>query len=602
MSLQPGSARGNPSQVMSRQPGRARGNPSQEGRPVTLQTADVDFDGERCVSPQFGDVYFSADGPDEVRRVFLAPAAVAERAQASDQPFTIAELGFGTGLNLVVAAAATRARLHFVSFERHPLSRADMARALAPWRHDYPLVGPLIAAYPPPVRGWHRRFFESARVQLSVFFGDVGDGLADLRQQQRRGVDAWFLDGFAPKRNPEMWREPLFADIAALCATGATATTFSAAGEVRRRLAAHGFTVRRVDQRPHKRHSTAAVFAGSGRTFRAPREAVVVGAGLAGAATARRLVDKGIAVTLLDRGEGIASGASAIPAAVLHPRLLPAASVEALYRLQAFLHAAAWLPTRDGVASTGVLQLAGKSEHVTRLRRVAAVIPDEIAAYTDPHAASDIAGTSVRAPGLFFPGASMIDGKALALDLANDPHIAVMPDLDLPPGTTVIRASGADVAGFPHLEVRAVAGQLDRFACDRPPRLPIVGGGVIVPDRTSVWTGATYEYEPWDPDRASQANAARYSAFFRAEPGPSLDRFRGTRAVTSDRLPVIGADGDAWFNLGHGSHGTITAIFGAEIVASAVNGELAPATGDIRELLLPARFRARQLRRPNPFR
>ena len=568
---------------------------------VTLQTADVDFDGERCVSRRFGDVYFAADGPDEVRRVFLAPAAVAERAQASDQPFTIAELGFGSGLNLVVAAAVTRAHLHFVSFERHPLARADLARALNPWRHDYPLVGSLIAAYPPPVPGWHRRFLDSGRVQLSVFFGDVGDGLADLRQQQRRGVDAWFLDGFAPKRNPEMWRDALFADIAALCAPDATATTFSAAGDVRRRLAAHGFTVRRVDQRPHKRHSTAAVFAGTGRTFQAPREAVVVGAGLAGAATARHLADKGIAVTLLDRGEGVASGASAIPAAVLHPRLLPAASVEALYRLQAFLHAAAWLSGRAGVARTGVLQLASKSEQLPRLQRVAAAIPDEIAAYTDPPAASELAGMPISAPGLFFPGASMINGKALALALAEDPNIAILPDLVPPPGTTVIRATGADVAGFPHLEVGAVAGQLDRFRCDRPPRLPIVGDGVIVPDTASVWTGATYEYRPWNHDRASQANAARYAGFFRTEPRPPLNRFRGTRAVTSDRLPVIGADGDAWFNLGHGSHGTITAIFGAEIVASAINGELAPATCDICALLEPARFRPRQLRRPNPF-
>lgn len=569
---------------------------------VTLPTADVDFDGGRPVSRRFGDVYYSADGPDEVRRVFLGPAAVAERAQESDQPFTIAELGFGTGLNLVVAAAATRARLHFVSFERHPLTRADLARALKPWRRDHPLVEPLIAAYPPPVRGWHRRSFESGRVQLSVFFGDVGDGLVDFREQQRRGVDAWFLDGFAPKRNPEMWRDALFADIAALCAPHATATTFSAAGDVRRRLAAHGFAVRRVDQRPHKRHSTAAVFAGTGRTFRAPREAVVVGAGLAGVATARRLVDKGIAVTLLDRGEGVASGASAIPAAVLHPRLLPTASVDALYRLQSFLHAAAWLRDRVGVAATGVLQRVGPREDTARLRRVADATPEDVATYVAADAASELAGTPVHRPALFFPGTSTINGKALALDLADDPGIAVVPVVDTPPSVTIVRATGADVAGFPRLEVGPVAGQLDRFPCDEPPRLPIVGDGVIVPDNGSVWAGATYEYTPWDPDRASQANATRYAEFFGTEPGPALARFRGTRAVTSDRLPVIGADRGTWFNLGHGSHGTITAIFGAEIIASAINGEVAPATRDLRALLEPARFRRRQLRRPNPFR
>ena len=104
--------------------GDREGKPSQEDRPslATLPTADVDFDGDRCVSRQFGDIYFSADGPDEVRRVFLAPASVAERAQASARGFTIAELGFGTGLNFVVAAEATRARLHFVSFEAPPAS------------------------------------------------------------------------------------------------------------------------------------------------------------------------------------------------------------------------------------------------------------------------------------------------------------------------------------------------------------------------------------------------------------------------------------------------------------------------------------------------
>ena len=100
--------------------------------PQPLIPADVDFDGERPVSRAFGDVYYDADGPAEVVRVFLAPAAFEARTADPAATFTVGELGFGTGLNLVVAAQAARSRLHFISVERNPLSPDDMARSLAP--------------------------------------------------------------------------------------------------------------------------------------------------------------------------------------------------------------------------------------------------------------------------------------------------------------------------------------------------------------------------------------------------------------------------------------------------------------------------------------
>ncbi len=565
-----------------------------------LTAADVVFDGDRPVSRQFGDVYFDADGPAEVLRVFLAPAAVADRTLSRASTFTVAEFGFGTGLNFIVTAAATRSRLHFISFERYPLARADLSRALKPWRREYPLADQLLEGYPPLTPGWHRRFFDSGRIQLSVFFGDVNDGLADLARQQERGVDAWFLDGFAPRKNPQMWHEGLFAGIADLSANEATVTTFSAAGDVRRRLTAHGFNVRRIDQRPHKRHSTAAVLARPGRVFQAPATVNIVGAGLAGAATARALANKGICATLVDRGEGIARGASAIPAAVMHPRLLPTSSTEADYRLQAFVHAAAWSRCRTGVTAAGVLQLGGPKAKPDRLRQIAEATPTEVVEYLEPAAASERAGIAIADSGLFFPGGLMVDGKGLAIGLANHPNIRITaePMHDAP----TVQATGADLAGFSFLEVAAVGGQLDRFACATPPRLPIVGDGACVPASASVWTGATYEYQPWEPARATAANAERYKRFFGRSPDGTLQRFRGNRAVTSDRLPVIGADGGAWFNLGHGSHGTTTAVFGAEIVASRLNGEVAPGTVAILALLAPSRFRERQARRPNPFR
>ena len=283
-----------------------------------------------------------------------------------------------------------------------------------------------------------------------------------------------------------------------------TATTFSAAGDVRRRLAAHGFSVRRVDQRPYKRHSTAAVFAGTGRTFRAPREAVVVGAGLAGTATARRLADKGIAVTLLDRGEGVASGASAIPAAVLHPRLLAAASVEGLYRLHAFLYAATWLPGRSGVATTGVFQRAGKSGHPARLRRVAAVIPDEIAAYKDP-------ARSVRP----CRGAGQCAGAVLSrrFDHQRQGTRAGPRERSEHRGPAGPGPATGHAGHSGHRRgcgrIPAPRGRRSRRTA-RPLRLRSTARGADRrgrrhrPDTASVWTGATYEYSPWDPERAAR--------------------------------------------------------------------------------------------------
>ncbi|MCE2460347.1 MAG: FAD-dependent oxidoreductase, partial [Pseudomonadales bacterium] len=128
----------------------------------------------------------------------------------------------------------------------------------------------------------------------------------------------------------------LFEAMGRLSTHRASVTTFTAAGSVRRDLGAAGFEVRRVDQQPHKRHSTAGVYTGNGRTFAVPDDTVILGAGLAGTATARALGEKGITAIVMDSSEGIAQGASSIPAAVMHPRLSPGTSTPSSFRLHAF--------------------------------------------------------------------------------------------------------------------------------------------------------------------------------------------------------------------------------------------------------------------------
>lgn len=202
------------------------------------------------VSVRFDDPYFSAQGGlAETRHVFLA----GNRLPARFVPgFHIAELGFGTGLNLLTVWAAWEASgqagpLRYTSFEAFPLSAGDMARALAAFPDLAPWAGRLLA-------GWHGGACDLGTLRLRVIAGDARQTLPDWD-----GVaDAWFLDGFAPARNPELWQPALMAEVARHTAPGGTAATYSAAGLVRRGLQAAGFVVSRAPGFGRKRHMTRA--------------------------------------------------------------------------------------------------------------------------------------------------------------------------------------------------------------------------------------------------------------------------------------------------------------------------------------------------------
>ena len=330
-----------------------------------------------------------------------------------------------------------------------------------------------------------------------------------------RGIDAWFLDGFAPRRNPAMWRPELFRIMATLSAPGASVTTFSAAGQVRRDLRAAGFNCERVDQRPRKRHSTVGWFAGRGVDFRPPSQATVLGAGLAGTATARALAEKGIAVTVVDP-EGIATGASGIPAAVLHPRLSPTASAQAMFRLHAYAFAAHRCRDWPGVTQGGVVQLAGPTTDAERLLRVAEITPSEIAMLHDSISA-EFAGLAINEPGLFFPGALTVEGQRIARAFRDHERIEVAATCPTS-SSCLVRATGPDTGGNDTLEVAAVGGQIDRFPDADGLRLPVVGDGTVVPAGGDAWVGSTYEYRPWTPTEATTANAERYARLFGRPP------------------------------------------------------------------------------------
>ncbi|REG82974.1 bifunctional tRNA (5-methylaminomethyl-2-thiouridine)(34)-methyltransferase MnmD/FAD-dependent 5-carboxymethylaminomethyl-2-thiouridine(34) oxidoreductase MnmC [Marinomonas pollencensis] len=321
-------------------------------------------------STQFDDVYFDKNaGLEETRYVFLQHNNLSERWKklttdpASNAHFTIAETGFGTGLNFLCAwqafieDAPTNASLHFISVEKFPLDKAALENALKMWPSLQPYSQALIAHYPELSHGLHRLELAQGRIQLTLWFGEAEEGFAALNAD----VDAWFLDGFAPSKNPEMWSPSLFQHIHRLSHQGTSFATFTAAGIVRRGLQEVGFEVRKVKGFGHKREMAIGELTQQSQSFsermsqgkawfnvrpnktaESPSttpEVLVVGAGLAGATTAFALAQQGVKVTVWEQGDSIACKASGNPQGMLYPKLASQDTPINRFYLSAYLYA-----------------------------------------------------------------------------------------------------------------------------------------------------------------------------------------------------------------------------------------------------------------------
>ena len=571
-----------------------------------IEPADLTWRNGQPFARDFNDIYHAPDGAREVQRVFMAPAQVerkAAEAAAEGLTLRIGELGFGTGLNFAVAVAAVLkagCRLHFISFDSRPIAPDDFAEIARQRRTGWPIYADLQRAYPPLLAGWHRRTFALGRITLSLCWGEAGDGLADLANRQRQPIDAWFLDGFAPNRNPAMWREGLLAQVANLSIAGTSVATFSASGAVRRRLQACGFSMRRVDQRPHKRESLAGAFAKPGLA-RQPvaKRVAVAGAGIAGASIARHLAEQGVAVDVFDPAESIASGASGIPVALLHPRLLGDGTLSAAWRAHAYAYSQALMRRFPGFLESGVLQGRGPNLGAEKMRRIASAYAGTGLVETlNAAEAMQASGWPIGGDALRFPHSGLVEPKTLIRALLDHPLISLQLRRLAPFGTRPLALACAGAvrlcAGASFLELVEVAGQMDIVAVDERPRLPVVGDGYLAPIASGVAAGATFEHRPWPVEEATAHNLRQLEGYRHRWVG----RVRASRAIASDRTPIVGelAEG-LTVSTAHGAMGMTTAPFAGAIVASRLTGDFAPLERAVEALVEPARFRRRQARR-----
>ena len=561
--------------------------------PSLLVPATPTFDATGTpYSAEYGDVYHSTDsGPGQARHVFLGGNDLPQ-SWAGTRIFTIVETGFGLGLNFLATWDAWRAdparpqRLHFVSIEKHPFTREGLAALHARYPEFAPLAANLQAAWPLPLPGLHRLHFEDGRVTLTLALAE-----AAVLGQLDFGADAFYLDGFAPARNPDMWSPGLMKAAARLARPGATLATYTTARSVRDALAEAGFACELRPGFGRKRQMLAARFAPRGKRRQAPpaipawpeRRAIVIGAGLAGAAVAERLAMRGWRIDLIERHTAPALEASGLPAGVFHPLVAADDSVLARLTRAGFLYALDRWQALEAAGHRlewkrcGALQLARDAREESRMRRALAMlgIPPAYAEYLPRGEAGRRAGCETAAGGLWFDGGGWMRPAALVraqLAAAGGGHLALHAGREVATlerdgerwaaladdGTAIasapvcVLANAHDAArlsvlGGPALKrVRGQVTLLPPGSCGGLNAV-LAGAAYLAPVPEGFIAGASYDLDDADPaPRASghAGNLARVRQLL-AQP-PRLDAAAlgggvAFRCVAVDRLPLIGA-------------------------------------------------------------
>ena len=592
------------------------------------------------VDERVGDVYYSVeDGLAESRAVFLAgcglPEVWRDRAQ-----FTIAELGFGTGLNFLAAWQMWRENrpaqgwLNVVSFEGFPLDAEDVERALKPWPELSELAANLSAKWPPRAKGVRHISWPEERISLTLHVGLIADTLPEAQFH----ADAWFLDGFSPAKNEAMWDDTLWPLIAKRSAPGARAATFTVAGAVRRGLSTAGFKVEKQPGHGRKRERLEAVLDGRPETFPPGnsdrRKIAIVGAGIAGACLAHTLTERGAAVTVFERDGAPALSASGNPLALVMPRLDAADTVQARLLIDAYLSAQAFYEGRPGTAVTETLHTPRNAQEIERFQRLLADPP------LDLEQLEAVRGNGVlHKKSLILEPAKLIPALLEKIDI----HTQVQAEIDYEARTVngtafdaVILANGWHMqADLPELDLTGRLGQVEWFRSDvsAPPAAQASGHYALAFENTRLW-GATFaDQNGPEPDISAQATEENLAALEALNPywrqeirKAELKARAGVRATTADRLPLIGAlpienqmhadrqklERQSWSIApeayarpgiyiagGFGSRGFTWAPWAAQILTSIIFEDPLPVRREALRMIVPNRQILRKLKRSN---
>ena len=622
-----------------------------------IENADLEW---KCIdgieipyAKQFGDIYFSQDnGLLETRHVFInANDLEARLAELKDYAyFHVGETGFGTGLNVLALwqlwqriRPNNHSRLHVTTVEKFPLSQTDLIRALQVWPELKALADQLILQYPLPISGCHRLAFPEDRFSIDLWLGDAHDIFPII--PKTCAVDAWFLDGFAPACNPDIWQEQVLKNIVRLSKVGTTFTSFSVAGVLKRGLREQGIQVSRPRGFLHKREMLKGIFeakndqenADLADTRSSPaqskneqRQIAIIGAGIAGLSCAHAFAQRGHQVTVFDQSAPLA-GASGNPLALLNPKLCPIEqSAEHLMTL-AWQHALNHYSKFRAFRPIAVHQLALKN--ATDLLALVEQYPENVL-----HAQNnDALEVETTFPSVALTQAGSIYPHQLKDQILEHPliefkqaHVDCI-ETDQSNHLTLMDLQHSALGTFDHVVV-CCAKASQTFFADFPVLKPIRGQVSWVNNQTApldlkhaysyggycmqlnlqeLILGASF-YPNRDDDEVLMAdhqhNLALMESVFPsyAKTLPKIDQWQGrasVRAQSLDYFPLLGKmqdDAEIYTFAGLGSKGFLFAPLCSEILVAEVLGEACPVPMRLREKLNPRRFQ-KKLKAKKPY-
>ena len=549
-------------------------------------------------SDKFDDVYFSTDdGMAETHHVFLngnnLPKAWNDKAR-----FTIAETGFGTGLNFLCAwklfdeTAKAGQKLHFISVEKYPLSKDDIRDALAQWQDDLGnRIDRFLDLYPIRVPGPHQIHIAD-NVTLTIWFGDVADCIPEWQTP----IDSWFLDGFTPTKNPDMWSESLFENMARLSHSDTTLATFTAAGFVRRGLETAGFDIQKTKGFGHKRDMVVGRYNGK-PIVNSPqyKTIAIIGGGLAGCAIAYHAHRMGLNATIYEAGDTLASGASGGKLGMINPKLTAKPSPQADYYTASYANALRLLSQLDEIDFNvhGSLHLCTDDDKARRFKGYI----DNLG-WHDDHIYK-------KGDDLYYPDGASVSPEKLCHALSINAKIhsnKKIENLLTVDADIIVLANGYAVNDLIdsdiEIPVSTVRGQVSWIKPQHAIDKNICFGRYVTPLTSEGFHVLGASFQPWEmditlKDADHQDNVDGYNAT--RNPHISMDDviggWAGFRTASKDRFPIVGHLRDNIFvSTAHGSHGIISSMMAAQIIMASATGTHMPASTSVLSSLSPLRF------------
>ena len=575
-------------------------------------------------SDQYDDVYFSRDGGmEETRHVFLDGCGLTAKGFGYAHN-VIAETGFGTGLNALMAWKLFEEQyrpgqtLDFISFEKHPLTAQDIETALQGWAGALsPYLGRLCARLPLRVNGVHPIRL-SPHFRLILVYGDLNDTMPRLDSQ----VDYWFLDGFTPAKNPDMWGDTLFNNMARMSHQDTCYATFTAAGRVKNGLKQVGFTIEKRKGFGKKRDMLCGRFTQNRQrqSQTHPEKVAIIGAGLAGLTLSRALSTLNID-HMVYHSDPIGGAASGNRLGMINPKLTAKPTPHSDYYSSAFSFALQTYQTLQKEQDIGFMPHGSLHLQISedKQRRFNGYI-NHLGWHTDhihmldADEAGRRAGVKLNSPALFYPDAAVASPRKIGTALAKQTQQRKLSKILYNNGlwqifegesvideaSHIIIAAGTGTQAFcPDLAhaLSATRGQVSHVTLPVPPKTNICFGGYVTPalaDGVSM-LGATFQ--PWDDDPTVRqddhhSNIQNWvEVSHQAEQDIHINNgWTGFRTSSKDRFPVIGRLNGLMINTAHGSHGLTSAPYAAEILLSHLSGQTIPCFREVGKALSPDRF------------